>query len=168
MCYNVVMVAKSQPKQQLSDSISWEAGEYVVRDKTGWWYVGLVAFVIVLCGVAVLLQWWTFLVVILLGAVALVIYTVRPPRIIHYSLTKKGLTEDNIFHSFDDFKSFGFLQENGHFAIVLTPRKRFSPRVTVYFPESQGEAIIDALGVRLPMEEVNMDLLDKLIKFLRI
>lgn len=164
----MVMVAKSQPKQQDSNSISWEAEEYVIRDKTGWWYVGLAAFVIVLCGLAVILQWWTFVVVIILSAIALVIYTVRPPRVVHYSLTKKGLSEGNIFHSFDDFKSFGFLQENGHFAIVLTPRKRFSPQVTVYFPESQGEAIIDALGVRLPMEEVHMDLLDKLIKFLRI
>lgn len=164
----MVMVAKSQSKRQDFDNISWEAEEYVIRDKTGWWYVGLAVFVIMLCGLAVILQWWTFLIVILLSAVALVIYTVRPPRVIHYSLTKKGLTEGDVFHNFEEFKSFGFLQENGHFAIVLTPRKRFSPRVTVYFPESQGEAIIDALGVRLPMEEVHMDLLDKLIKFLRI
>lgn len=168
MCYNMVMASKSQSKRQIPDNISWEAEEYVLRDKTGWWYVGLAAFVLILCGIAVLLQWWTFLVVIMLSAVALVIYTVRPPRVIHYSLTRKGLTEGDVFHSFEDFKSFGFLQESGHFAIVLTPRKRFSPRVTVYFPGSQGEVIIDALGVRLPMEEVHMDLLDRLIKFLRI
>lgn len=164
----MVMASNSQSKRRIPDNISWEAEEYVVRDKTGWWYVGLVAFALVLCGIAVLLQWWTFLVVIILSAVALVIYTVRPPRIIQYSLTKKGLTEGGNFHAFESFKSFGFLHENGHFAIVLTPRKRFSPRVTVYFPESQGEVIIDALGARLPMEDVHMDLLDKLIKFLRI
>ena len=51
---------------------------------------------------------------------------------------------------------------------MLTPRKRFSPRVTVYFPEAQGEEIVDAFGARLPMEEVKLDMLDKLIKFLRI
>ena len=162
------MVSKTSMRRQIPESISWEAEEYIVRDKTSWWYVGLAALTIVLCGIAVLMQWWTFLIVILLSAISLVIYTVRPPRIIHYSLTRKGLTEGNIFRSFDDFKSFGFLQENGHFAIVLTPRKRFSPRVTVYFPQSQGEVIIDALGLRLPMEEVHMDLLDRLIKFLRI
>ena len=60
------------------------------------------------------------------------------------------------------------LKEGQHFAIVLTPRKRFSPRVTVFFPEAQGEAIVDAFGARLPMEEVRLDVLDRLIKFLRI
>jgi hypothetical protein len=40
--------------------------------------------------------------------------------------------------------------------------------MTVYFPEAQGEEIVDAFGARLPMEPVEMDLLDKLIKFLRI
>lgn len=60
------------------------------------------------------------------------------------------------------------MREGNHFAIVLTPRKRFSPRVTVFFPEAQGEAIVDAFGARLPMEEVKLDMLDKLIKFLRI
>lgn len=164
----MVMASKDQVRRQIPENISWEAEEYVIRDKNSWWYVGFGAFVIVLCAIAVLLQWWTFLIVILLGSVALILYIVRPPRMIHYSLTKKGLSEDKIFHSFDDFKSFGFLRENGHFAIVLTPRKRFSLRITVYFPESQGEVIIDALGLRLPMEEVHMDFLDRLIKFLRI
>ncbi len=148
--------------------ITWEAQEYIVRDKTIWWYVGLVAVGILLVALAVWLRWWTFLAVVVLSVVALVIYTIRPPRIIHYSLSNKGVTEDKILHEYSQFKSFGFLQEGGHFAIVLTPRKRFSPRVTVYFPEAQGEEIIDALGARLPMEEVNLDFLDKLIKFLRI
>lgn len=159
------VVRSVEPKQTM---IMWEAQEYVVRDKTAWWYVGLVVVGILLVALAVWLRWWTFLVVVILSVVALVIYTVRPPRIIHYSLSNKGITEDKIMHEYSEFKSFGFLQENGHFAIILNPRKRFSPRVTVYFPEAQGEEIIDALGARLPMEEVNLDILDKLIKFLRI
>ena len=60
------------------------------------------------------------------------------------------------------------LEDGGSFAIVLTPRKRFSPRVTVYFPQENGEAIVDAFGARLPMEEVKLDLLDKIVRALRI
>lgn len=162
MWYNMLMVSQEQ------DTITWEAEEYFVRDKNNWWYVGLVAVTLVLMGLAVIAQAWTFLAVIVLSVVALLVYTLRPPRILHYVLDNEGLREGERLYTYTEFKAFGILREGNHFAIVLTPRKRFSPRVTVYFPQSQGEAIVDAFGARLPMEEVKLDLLDKLIKFLRI
>ena len=151
-----------------SDAISWEAEEYIVREKNSWWYVGLVAVGLMFSALAIWLQAWTFLAVIVLSVVALLVYAMRPPRILHYTLSNKGLSEGDHLYDYSEFKAFGILQEEGHFAIVLTPRKRFSPRMTVYFPEAQGEEIVDAFGARLPMEPVEMDLLDKLIKFLRI
>ncbi len=160
-------VVREAPGRGQTD-ISWEAEEYIVRDKTTWWYVGLVAVGLVLSGISVLLQWWSFLAVVILSVIALMIYAMRPPRILRYSLSNKGLSEGDKLYNYSDFKSFGLLHEESHFAIVLTPRKRFSPRVTVYFPEAQGEEIVDAFGARLPMEEVKLDMLDKLIKFLRI
>lgn len=153
---------------QTKDAITWEAEEYIVREKNTWWYVGLVAVSLVLVGLAVLAQAWTFLAVIVLSVVALLVYTLRPPRMLQYTLTNKGLSEGEKLYDYSEFKAFGILREGNHFAIVLTPRKRFSPRVTVFFPQSQGEEIVDAFGARLPMEEVKLDLLDKLIKFLRI
>lgn len=153
---------------QAQDTITWEAEEYIVREKNTWWYVGLVAVSLVFVGVAVLAQAWTFLAVIILSVVALLVYTLRPPRMLRYTLTNKGLSEGEKLYDYSEFKAFGILHEGSHFAIVLTPRKRFSPRVTVFFPQSQGEEIVDAFGARLPMEEVKLDLLDKLIKFLRI
>lgn len=159
--------SKNASKQMQTD-ISWEAEEYIVREKTTWWYVGLVAVGLAMSGVSVLLQWWSFLAVVILSVIALMIYAMRPPRVLRYSLSNKGLSEGDKLYSYSDFKAFGLLREGPHFAIVLTPRKRFSPRVTVYFPEAQGEEIVDAFGARLPMEEVKLDMLDKLIKFLRI
>ncbi len=149
-------------------AIKWEAEEYIVREKNAWWYVGLVAVVLCLVALAVWFSAWTFLVVIVLSAIALMTYTLRPPRILHYTLSDKGLSEGDRLYSYEEFKAFGLLREGSHFAIVLTPRKRFLPRVTVFFPEAQGEEIVDAFGARLPMEEVKLDFLDKLIKFLRI
>lgn len=149
-------------------AISWEAEEYVVRDKNNWWYVGLVVVGLVLSALAIWLQAWTFLVVIVLSVVSLFVYALRPPRMLHYSLSNKGLSEGDKLYEYSEFKAFGVMHEGSHFAIVLTPRKRFSPRVTVYFPEAQGEQIVDAFGARLPMEEVKLDMLDKLTRFLRI
>lgn len=151
-----------------SDAISWEAEEYIVREKNAWWYVGLIAVGLLFSALAIWLQAWTFLAVIVLSVIALLVYAMRPPRVLRYSLTNKGLSESNKLYEYGEFKAFGILREGNHFAIVLTPRKRFSPRVTVFFPEAQGEEIVDAFGARLPMEEVKLDMLDKLIKFLRI
>lgn len=148
--------------------MNWEAQEYVARDKNAGWYVGLAVVGLSLAALAVWLRQWTFLALIIVSVVAILVYTTRPPRMLHYSLSSKGLSEGNRLYSFSQFKSFGVLRDDKRFSIVLIPKKRFSPRVTVYFPESQGEQIVDMFGARLPMEDVKLDLLDKLVNFLRI
>ena len=63
--------------------ISWEAEEYIVRDKNAGWYVGMVVVGLLLSALAIWLQAWTFLAVIVLSVVALLVYTLRPPRMLH-------------------------------------------------------------------------------------
>jgi len=148
--------------------VNWEAQEYVTHDKNAGWYVGLAMIGLSLAALAVWLHQWTFLALVAVSVVAIIVYSLRPPRTLHYSLSDKGLSEGNRLYDFGQFKSFGVLRDDKRFSIVLTPRKRFSPRVSVYFPESQGEQIVDMFGARLPMEEVRLDALDRLIRFLRI
>lgn len=148
--------------------INWEAREHVEYKKNGGWYAGLAVVVLLLGAGAVLLQQWVFLVLVIVSAIALLIYTLQKPRLIHYSLSDKGLSEGNNLYTFDQFKSFGVLNENNHYSIVLVPKKRFSVRIRVYFPEAEGEQIVDVFGTKLPMEPVKLDVLDKLVRFLRI
>lgn len=148
--------------------VTWEGQEYVTHDKNAGWYVGLVVVGLLLVGLSIWLKWWSFTALVVVSVLALIVYAARPPRKIHYSLSAKGLDEGERHYNFEDFKSFGILQDGKRFAIVLRPRKRFSASVTVYFPENQGEQIVDMFGLRLPMEEVKMDMLDKIVKFLRI
>ena len=162
MCYNEIMVKSTDT------SINWDAQEYIPHDKNTGWYVGLIVVGLVLVALSIWLQVYTFTALVVLSVVALIIYSVRPPRMLHYSLSSKGLSEGNRLYDYADYKSFGILKDDGNFSIVLTPHKRFSPRVTVYFPQEQGEKIVDMFGARLPMEEVKLDFLDKIVKFLRI
>lgn len=151
-----------------SQAVRWEAKEYIQHDKNAGWYVGLAIVGLALVALSVWLQWWTFTAVVVLSVVSLLIYVLRPARVLKYSISSKGLTEGEKVYNFEDFKSFGILQDDTNFAIVLTPRKRFSPVVTVYFPKEKGEEIVDQFGARLPMEEVKLDLIDKLVRKLRI
>ncbi len=151
-----------------SNSISWEAEEYIVQSHNTIWYIGLFVITVALCVLAFFLQWWTFLILVVLSAITILISTLRPPRRIKYSLNQDGLTEGNSLHKYEDFRAFGILKENSNFSAVLIPKKRFALSVKVYFPGNSGEAIVDALGARLPMEEVKMDFLDRIVNFLRI
>ncbi|MBQ3296220.1 hypothetical protein IJI79_01030 [Candidatus Saccharibacteria bacterium] len=151
-----------------SNIITWDAEEYITKSHNGWWYFGLVIVTAGLSALAVWLQGWTFLALIFVSAITVLVFNLRPPRKIHYSITSTGLTEGKQKHSFIDYRAFGIVKEDSHYSAVLIPKKRFGLNVKVYFPEGSGEAIVDALGARLPMEEVKPDLLDKLVSFLRI
>ena len=153
---------------QAIQDISWEAEEYIVRDRNIWWYIGLFLVGVGLSAIAVWQGWWTFLVVVILCVIAILTSNLRPPRKIKYTLGKDGLLEAGKLHKYEDFKAFGILKEGSHFSAVLIPKKRFGFSVKVYFPGTNGEAIVDALGARLPMKEVKLDFLDKIVNFLRI
>lgn len=149
--------------------IEWDGQEYVAHDKKVGWYVGLIVVGLLLVALSIVLKSWTFTALVVVSVAALMVYSLRPPRKIHYVLSKNGLKEGSVReYKFEDYKSFGILQDNQKFAIVLRPKKRFAASVTVFFPEAQGEEIVDMFGLRLPMEEVHLDFIDKIIKFLRI
>ena len=148
--------------------INWQAKEYIERKKNAGWYVGLAIVTAALIALSIWLQYWTFLAVIVAAVIALLIYAARPPRTLHYSLSEDGITEGNNLQPFEKFKSFGVLNEENHYSIVLIPKQRFGARMVVYFPETEGEQIVDFFGERLPMEEVKLDMLDKMVRWLRI
>ena len=154
-------MTKTQP-------ISWQAEEYVVREHNAGWYFGLIIITAGLIALSVWLKWWTFLVLVVLSVVTILISNLRPPRKIQYTLDNDGLKEGDRLFKFEEFKAFGILKEGNHFSAMLIPKKRFGLSVKIYFPGDSGEAIVDALGARLPMEQVKLDFLDKIVNFLRI
>ncbi len=151
-----------------NNMVNWEAREYIPHDKNATWYVIFGIVVVGLCVLSIFLKQFSFLILVIAAAIALLTYTLRPPRTLHYSLNKDGLTEGNNLYTFDSFKSFGVLEEDNHYSIVLIPKKRFSPSVSVYFPETSGEEIVDIFGAHLPMEPVKLDFLDRIVRLLRI
>ena len=148
--------------------VSWEAEEYIQYNRNFWWYIGLFVVGAGLGALAVFYQQWSFLILIIVCVLAIIVTAIRPPRKLKYSLDKNGLTENGRLHKYSEFRAFGILKEGSHFSAVLIPKKRFSPQVKVYFPGGSGESIVDALGARLPMEEVKLDFIDKIVSFLRI
>jgi hypothetical protein len=151
------------------EPVRWQATEYIHRDKSKIWFIVFGVVVIAFIFIAIfLIRSVTFAILVPVMAAALVVYSYRPPRIIEYTLSRQGLHINDRLYSFGEFKSFGVIRDDGEYSIMLIPIKRFRPGVTVYFPEDAGEAIVDMLGARLPMQELKLDVIDKLTRKLRM
>jgi len=156
---------------EVSDNpVTWTAQEYVHIDKSPLWFILFVIVVLGLISVDVfVLKSWTFSALVVVMAVAIIIYTRRPPRALTYALSaKQGLYVGERLYHFEEFKSFGLIRDGEHNSIMLIPTKRFAPGVSVYFPDDAGEKIVDILGQRLPMEELKLDVIDIVVRKLRL
>ncbi len=169
-------VVTGQPSTQGQDegvfgddeSVSWTAHEYIHQEKGTKWFV---LFALITVGFVVLSVWtqaWSFTALIAVVVFIIVVYLRRAPRELNYSLTEDGLTIDNKLYKYDDFKSFGVIRDGEDFSIMLIPTQRFQPSITVYFPEEAGEDIVDVLGEILPMKDLKLDAVDRLVRMLRL
>lgn len=147
--------------------LTWEASEYVHTDKGGMWLIGFGVIVAIFLGVAIWLQVWTFALLILVMAIAMGIFAFRKPHVLRYTLNDQGVqVGDKVFH-YSDFRAFGVLEDGAFFTMTLIPIKRFSPAINVYFAEEQGEDIVDIVSEHLPMEHIEPDVIDRIMRRLR-
>lgn len=154
----------------LSDSepITWQASEYIHHEKQLLWFGGLALGAILLVVVAVfLVQSWSFAVLVVVMAIAAGYLGMKPPRAVNYHLSLEGVVIDNKQFTYHDFRGFGVVHDGALYSVVLLPNKRFMPAVRMYFPQELGEGIVDLLGSVLPMESVEQDFMDKLMRKLR-
>jgi len=151
------------------EPVTWVAHEYIHQEKGALWFVIFAVVIVVLIAISLfLMNSWSFAILLAVIAVVVVVYSRRPPRELTYSLTGEGLVVDEKLHKFVSFKSFGVIRDGENFSVMLIPTQRFQPGITVYFPEESGEAIVDMLGSRLPMRDLKLDAVDRLVRLLRL
>lgn len=163
--------AKYTRPSQDSETVHWIALEYISAEKGSLWFIvfGIVAAILIAVDI-LFIKSYTFSVLVVVMALAVVILSRRPPRQINYTLSgQQGLYVGEDLHHFSEFKAFGLINDDeGNHSIMLTPIKRFSLGVSVYFPQEVGEQIVDILGARLPMQELKLDIVDKIVRALRL
>lgn len=151
------------------EPITWTAHEYIHQEKGTMWFVFFGVIILALLAASIfIMKSISFSILLAVIAVVIVIYTRRPPRELTYSLTDEGLLIDQTLHKFSDFKSFGIIRDGEEFSVMLIPIRRFQPGITVYFPEEAGEDIVDILGSRLPMKDLKLDAVDRVVRLLRL
>lgn len=161
-----------QPTQEGADlrqPFSWEAPEGLHVHRTAGWYAAFWLVTIGLIALALFVfKSYTFAVLIPVMAVAVMVFGTKPPRMVHYSISPKGVYVGDTLHDFSQFRAFGVIMDEQLPSVVLLPVRRFSPGLTLYFTAADGEKIVDMLGARLPMQQIAPDALDKFIRMIRL
>jgi hypothetical protein len=147
--------------------IEWEASEYVHHEKDTSWFIVLAIGTLMALGVALFFRQWTFALLIVVMAVAIVFFARRPPRTLHYALDTSGIRINDRLYPYRDFRAFGVVNEGPLYSVVLIPTGRFVPATSMFFEEQDGEKIVDILAARLPMEKIKVDFVDTLTRKLR-
>jgi hypothetical protein len=169
--------APNDPVAVHHTEIRWTASDAIDHDRgKGWYTVVIIAAFVVLLALATLAFFKIIalmtaistgvLVVVML--VALLLVAKKPARELDYLLTDAGLTIEGQLHPFSEFRAFGVRQQGATWQLVLIPVKRFGMSATMFIQEDQGEQIVDELGAYLPMENVKTDLVDKLMRRLKL
>ena len=153
----------------LDEPIAWQYKELSYGKKGVVWYVsfGVVAVALVLLAVFVFKS-VTFAILVPIMSVAIIFLSMRPPSEIRYSISSKGIYVEDRLYDFSEFRAFGVVEDLDRQSIILLPVKRFSPAVTLYFDEDKGERIVDMLGVRLSIQDVKLDYMEKFIRLIRL
>lgn len=152
------------------DILTWTAAERTSVARSPLWFILFFAVVLALAGVSIFfLKSWSFTLLIVVMAVAFAVYVLRPPEVMTYSLSmRQGLYVGEKLHPFAEFKAFGVIKDGNENIVMFLPRKRFAPSVTALFPTEVGERLVDIAGQILPMESVKLDVVDLIVRKLRM
>lgn len=159
-----------QDKQPTEEALfSWEASEYIEHDRNAMWYVAFVS-ITVLSAVAsvVFLREWLGAVVLVLMAVAVLMFVRRPPKTLKCSLQGDGINIGDRFYPYGSFRSFSLVSDGVLQSLEFDPLKRFMPRLSVYIAPADEAKVVDVLASRLPRSDREQDAVDKLARTLKI
>ncbi len=166
---DIADINKTEDDLSLKEPIAWTAPEGIKVHRELWWYVAFGVVLIGLMALAILVfKSPTFAILLPIMTVALFLLSEKTPQNINYAISPKGVYVGDKLYDFSEFRAFGITRENNQHSAILLPVKRFSPGLTLYFSEKEGEKIVDMLGARLPMQEIKPDALEKLIRMIKL
>lgn len=160
------VVPQAAPTPQ--NGVTWSASEFIAHQKPAGWYAMLALAAIVLAaGIYFITRDKLSTGVIIFVAIIFGIAGARQPKEQQYKIDEKGVTIGDKNYLYNAFRSFSIVQEEGVESIWFIPLKRFRPPISIYFDPNDGDRIVDILSQFLPVENHQLDAVDRLMHRLR-
>jgi len=111
--------------------IDWEELEYEFFDKNSDWFWALGIVSIAVAVTAIILNNILFAILILVGAFALGIHSVKKPEIVHYEVNQRGIIIDNKLYPYNSLDSFWIEHNPEDPKLLITSKKVLMPQIVI-------------------------------------
>ncbi|MEI7689055.1 MAG: hypothetical protein WCI91_02605 [Candidatus Nomurabacteria bacterium] len=136
------------------DKIEWSAPEYKHKEKSVdfIWTIGLVA--LVSCIVALWLKNYLFSVFIFISGACLILFSIRPPENVNFSIENEGLTLGKDKYDWKKIKFFNVKKEKGEALLLIEIDKYLLPVYTIPLPLDKADQVKSSLLKILQTKEL--------------
>lgn len=136
------------------DPISWQAPEYTHKKKSVdfLWAIGLIA--LVSAGVAIWLGNYVFAIFILVSGGTLIMFTLREPNEMDFSIEKNGLKVGKDNYPWKSLKGFKMVDGAPYGKLLVETSKYFLPVYTIPVPSDIFEDVKESFKKLVPSAEI--------------
>jgi hypothetical protein len=151
-----------------SETITWEASEYIAHEKPASWYGALFGASLLITAVVYLLNRDILTsVAIMTVSICAEFFASRKPGSKRYVLSAKGLEIDGKLFKYSEFRSFSIVEEGAIDSIWLKPLGKYKPAIIIYFSPEEEDKIATMISNFLPHEQRELDAIDRASRRLR-
>jgi hypothetical protein len=152
-----------------AQSVSWQAPEFIYHPHGPGWYAVLVLSTLALATIAYLAaKDLVATVTLAILGVIVGIFAAQKPSNADYEVGDSGISINSKLYNYGNYKSFSLVHEGPLSSVNLFPLKRFMPPLALYFPPSEEQKVVSALGNYLPFDSRKLDTIDRLSRRLRL
>jgi len=136
------------------EPISWQAPEYDHKEKSVdfLWAIGLIA--LAAAGVAIWRDNNVFAIFILVSGFVLIMFSVRPPQEIEFSISNDGLKAGKDLYPWKSLKGFNAIDGNPYGKLLVETSKYFLPVYNIPVPADIFEDVRDVFKNIVEKKEI--------------
>lgn len=146
--------------------IEWEALEHHHEPKSNDWFWVLGVIAVSAAVAAIVLSNILLALVILIGAAIMAILAKRPPKMVTYAITQRGVRIDNSFYPFTTLEHY-YIDIHPVIGpqLLLQSQKMLMPLLILPLPEDDVDAIEAIIAERLPEKHLEEPLVNVILEF---
>ena len=147
-------------------NLKWSAASVMANRGIGWYLGFLFIMIAVSTGAYFLLKDVMTAGVIAFCGILIVVFGLKKPREINYSLTQDEIKINQKTYSIHDYKFFYVNKREAGGTAQLVPLKRFSPAISLNYSIKDENLVLGALSNTLPLQQQDTDVFDKMMHFI--
>ena len=147
-------------------AIEWEALEHHHDEKNSDWFWVLGILTISGAVTAVLFNNILLALVMLIGGAVMAILAMRPPKIVGYAITPRGVKIDSFLYPYTTLENY-YIEEShiGGHQLLIRSQKMFMPLLILPMPEEHVDEIELIISERIPEEHLEEPFANKMLEF---